>query len=74
VHLVTDAATIARLAEHYRTNGGWPAGPDESGTALTAPFSAPSAGPAPWYLFRVEATSAHAVEATEPGGAMRWRF
>ena len=72
--LVTDAATVARLAEHYRTNEGWPAVPDASGTAFTAPFSAPSAGPAPWHLFRVEVTSAHAVKAVDPGGAMRWRF
>jgi PPOX class probable F420-dependent enzyme len=72
--LVTDPDTVAELAERYRTVEGWPAQPDESGTALTAEYSAPSAGPPPWHIFRVEPTSAHAVKGEEPGGAMRWRF
>ena len=42
-----DPAIVARLAEVWRA-GGWPAEPDASGTALTAPFSAQSAGRPPW--------------------------
>jgi hypothetical protein len=43
-HRVTDASTLERLAAVFRT-GGWPASLE--GDALAAPYSAPSAGPAP---------------------------
>jgi hypothetical protein len=43
-HRVTDASSLERVAAVYRT-GGWPASVE--GDALTAPYSAPSAGPAP---------------------------
>ena len=49
-HQVTDASTLERLAAVYRTSG-WPASVE--GDALTAPYSAPSAGPAPWHLYRL---------------------
>src|SRR5262245_31774150 len=39
--LVTDPAFVAEVARLYRDD--WPVEVDESGTALTAPFSAPSA-------------------------------
>ena len=41
-HRVTDPSTLERVAAVYRT-GGWPASVE--GEALTAPYSAPSAGP-----------------------------
>jgi len=47
---------------------------DESGTALTAPYSAPSAGPAPWHVYRVTPTKANALFVREPGGATSWSF
>jgi len=68
---VTDPATLEKLAAVYRAQG-WPA--EVSGDAFTAPYSAPSAGPPPWYLYEVEAVTAFGVATTEPGGAMRWRF
>jgi hypothetical protein len=68
---VTDAATLEALAARYR-EGGWPATVD--GDAFTAPYSAPSAGPAPWYLHRVTPTAAFGVALAEPYGATRWRF
>jgi PPOX class probable F420-dependent enzyme len=43
---VRDPTTVATMAAHWRALG-WPARPDESGTALTADYSAPSAGPPP---------------------------
>src|SRR6266508_3152525 len=43
---VTDPPTLERVARLYR-EGGWPA--EVEGDALTAPFSAPSAGPPPWH-------------------------
>lgn len=71
--LVSDAAVVARVAE-IAVAGGWPATVDESGTALTAPYSAPSAGPAPWHVYRVTPTAATAVLVHEPGGATTWSF
>jgi hypothetical protein len=42
--------------------------------ALTAAYSAPSAGPPPWYLYVFTPTAAFGVATAEPYGAMRWRF
>ena len=70
---VTDPATVADLARRYADDG-WPARVDDSGTALTAEFSAPSAGPPPWHLYRLAATGATALGTVEPGGATRWTF
>lgn len=71
---VTDSADVARLARRWAEDEGWPCEVDESGTALTAPYSAQSAGPPPWHVFRIDAQSAHAVQTVEPYGATRWRF
>jgi hypothetical protein len=70
-HRVTDASTLERVAAVYRT-GGWPA--TVEGDALTAAFSAPSAGPPPWQLYRLTLHSAVGVAGTEPPGATRWDF
>lgn len=72
--VVTDPETVARLAHHYASHEGWPCEVDSSGTALTAPFSAQSAGSPPWHLFRIEPSSAQVVQCVEPHGATRWRF
>jgi hypothetical protein len=40
---------------------------------LTADFSAPSAGPPPWLVYRITPRSATAL-GVDPGGATRWRF
>jgi PPOX class probable F420-dependent enzyme len=72
-HLVTDAPTVAAMAERWAA-GGWPAQVDETGTALTAEFSAPSAGRPPWHVYRITPSSATALQTVEPGGATRWRF
>lgn len=50
--------------------GGWPARVD--GDALTAEFSAPAAGPPPWYVHRVEPTTVFALGTAEPYGATRF--
>jgi hypothetical protein len=67
---VTDTATLERLAASYRANG-WPAEVD--GEAFAAPYSAPSAGPPPWYLYRLSVRTAFGVGG-EQGGATRWQF
>jgi nitroimidazol reductase NimA-like FMN-containing flavoprotein (pyridoxamine 5'-phosphate oxidase superfamily) len=68
---ITDPATLETLAAVYRS-AGWPAEVD--GDAFTAPFSAPSAGPPPWQLYRLTYDTVFAVAAAEPHGATRWRF
>ena len=68
---VTDPPTLERVARLYR-EGGWPA--EVEGDAFTAPFSAPSAGPPPWHLYRVTFHAAFGVATAEPHGATRWRF
>lgn len=68
---VTDRPTLEALAATYR-DGGWPVQAEDD--ALTAPFSAPSAGPPPWYLYRLGLHTAFGVATAEPFGATRWRF
>ncbi|WP_328644285.1 pyridoxamine 5'-phosphate oxidase family protein [Amycolatopsis sp. NBC_00348] len=68
---VTDPAVVERVAAVYR-EGGWPATAD--GAALTAPYSAPSAGPAPWPLYRLSLHRAIGLASAEPHGATRWDF
>jgi hypothetical protein len=70
-HRVTDTPTLERTAELYR-EGGWPV--EVQGDAFTAPFSAPSAGPPPWHLYRFVFHTAFGVGTAEPNGATRWRF
>ncbi len=70
---VTDPATVAAMAARWAA-GGWPARVDDTGLALTAEFSAPSAGPPPWFVYRLTAHRATALRTVEPGGATRWRF
>jgi hypothetical protein len=71
--LVTDPALVADVARRYRDEG-WPAQVDESGTALTAEFSAPSAGPPPWHVYRVVPKTAVVLSVTKPGGATHFTF
>lgn len=70
-HRVTDAPTLEQAAQLYRDSG-WPA--QVEGDAFTAPYSAPSAGPPPWYLYRFTLHTAFGVTTAEPHGATRWRF
>jgi hypothetical protein len=70
-HRVTDAETLAAVAAVFR-DGGWPAEVDAD--AITAPYSAQSAGPAPWHLYRFTLRTAFGVGLRAPHGASRWRF
>jgi nitroimidazol reductase NimA-like FMN-containing flavoprotein (pyridoxamine 5'-phosphate oxidase superfamily) len=72
-HKVTDHATVEKMAALWSSQG-WPAAVDESGEALTAPYSAPSAGPPPWSVYRIVARVATALAVEAPGGATRWIF
>lgn len=68
---VTDGDTLERVAAGYR-EGGWPAQVEDG--ALTAPFSAPSAGPPPWQVYRFTFHTVFGVATAEPYGGIRWRF
>ena len=68
---VMDDETLLRLAGRY-AEGGWPARVENG--AFTYDFSAPSAGPPPWYLYAIAPTTVFGVLGEEPGGATRWRF
>ncbi len=70
---VTDRPTVAAMAERWAAEG-WPCRVDDTGLALTADFSAPSAGRPPWFVYRIEPKTATALGTVEPGGATRWRF
>ena len=71
VERVTDEPTLDAVARKYN-EGGWPVTVD--GEALTAPYSAPSAGPPPWRLYRLAFDRVIGVAGTEPNGATTWQF
>jgi hypothetical protein len=70
---VTDRATLKRIAELYAAQG-WPATVSDDGAALTAAYSAPSAGPPPWEVYEVQPETIFAMGTAEPYGATRWQF
>jgi hypothetical protein len=70
---VTDPEAVARAAQAWADQG-WPAEPDDSGQGITAPFNAPSQGPPPWHVHRIEPRSAVVALGAEPGGLTRFRF
>ncbi len=70
---VTEPGAVARIAKAWADNG-WPAEPDDSGLGITAPFNAPSLGPPPWNVYRIEPRSAIVTWSAEPGGLTRFRF
>jgi pyridoxine/pyridoxamine 5'-phosphate oxidase len=69
--IVTDQPTLERLAQRYAAQG-WPARVSDG--ALTAEYSAPSAGPPPWNLYVLTPLVAFGVASAKPYGATRWRF
>ncbi len=71
-HRVTDAKTLEGVAAVYR-GVGWPAEVD--GDTFTAPYTAPSGGPPPWYLYRITCQQAFGVASAPPlDGATKWVF
>jgi hypothetical protein len=71
VSRVTDKPTLEKLKSIYN-EGGWPA--TVEGDAFTAPFSAPSAGPPPWNVYRLRCHTVYGVATEEPNGATKWTF
>jgi hypothetical protein len=70
---VDDPDVVAEMAGRWAA-GGWPCSVDATGVALTAEYSAPSAGPPPWRVYRLSPRQATVVLSAAPGGATRWRF
>ena len=70
---VTEPDALARIAKAWAEQG-WPAEPDASGSGITAPFNAPTQGPPPWPVFRIELRSAVVMSSADPGGLTRFRF
>jgi hypothetical protein len=68
---VTDTPSLERIASRFR-EGGWE--PTVEGDGYTAPYSAPSAGPPPWHLYRFTFDTVFGVAGAEPFGGTRWRF
>lgn len=70
---VSDRTRLQYIAEACSAQG-WPASVSDDSTALTAEYSAPSAGPAPWEVYEVTVKTIFALGAAEPYGATRWNF
>jgi hypothetical protein len=70
---VTDRDALVPVAKAWN-DGGWPAEPTQDGTGITAPFNAPSQGPPPWNVYRIEPRSAIVIMGVEPGGLTRFKF
>jgi hypothetical protein len=68
---VTDARTVSEIVQRYAANG-WPA--TAEGIVITAPYSAPSAGPPPWHLYAMTPSTAVGLATEEPHGATKWQF
>jgi hypothetical protein len=66
---VADPAELRTVAATYNGQG-WPAVVD--GDALTAEYSAPSAGPPPWHVYKIRPATVFAFGTAEPYGATRF--
>jgi nitroimidazol reductase NimA-like FMN-containing flavoprotein (pyridoxamine 5'-phosphate oxidase superfamily) len=66
---VTDADELRSVADAFNEHG-WPA--QVEGDALTAEYSAPSAGPPPWHVYRITPATVFALGTAEPYGATRF--
>jgi Pyridoxamine 5'-phosphate oxidase len=70
---VTDPRIVSEVAALWAA-GGWPCRVDDSGTAITADYNAPSVGPPPWFVYQLTPRAATAVGTAETHGSTRWRF
>lgn len=66
---VTDTDELRSVADEY-VREGWPA--QVEGDALTAQYSAPSAGPPPWQVYKITPSTVFAFGTAEPYGATRF--
>ena len=66
---VTDSDELHSVTDEYVIQG-WPA--EVAGDAFTAEYSAPSAGPPPWQLYKIAPATVFAFGTAEPFGATRF--
>jgi nitroimidazol reductase NimA-like FMN-containing flavoprotein (pyridoxamine 5'-phosphate oxidase superfamily) len=69
--MVTDEGKLRGLAEVF-ASGGW--APEVRDRAFYHEFSAPSAGPPPWYVYEFTPETVFGLATAEPYGATRWRL
>ena len=69
---VTDSDELERVAASYRDKYGWPV--TVVGDAMDAPYGAPTAGPPPYAVFRVEPSRAYAIGIHDRTNARSTRF
>lgn len=69
--VVHEPDMLEELAARYRRDG-WPV--EVADGAMIAPYSAQTAGPPPWHLFRFRYSKAIVLRTAEGGGAMRYTF
>jgi nitroimidazol reductase NimA-like FMN-containing flavoprotein (pyridoxamine 5'-phosphate oxidase superfamily) len=68
---VDDPELMETVAAVFRETG-WPV--EVENGRLTAPYSAPSAGPPPWDFYRFRFKTGFGVATKEPAGGTRWQF
>jgi hypothetical protein len=68
---ITPAGELRSVADSF-VKGGWPC--EVAGDALTAEYSAQSAGPAPWHVYRIEPATVFALGTSEPYGATKFQL
>ncbi len=66
---ITDDTRLKQIAGLFTE---W--GPTVADGAFTNEYSAPSAGPPPWFVYEFTIEDAYAVATQAPGGATRWTF
>jgi hypothetical protein len=71
-HRVTDPTALEHVAEAYRARYGWPV--TVADDAMDAPFGAPTAGPPPYAVFRIEPTRAYAIGITDDTNYLSTRY
>ena len=68
---VTEAGELASVAKAFAEDG-WPC--EVAGDAVTAEYSAQSAGPPPWHVYRLNPSTVFALGTTEPFGATKFQL
>ncbi len=68
---VTDAETMKRISDQF-SELGWETQVGDDGPGLTGEYSAPSAGPPPWHVYRMSPATVFALATAEPSGATRF--
>ena len=68
---VTDGVELASVADAFALRG-WPC--EVAGDALTAAYSAQSAGPPPWRVYHVHPSTVFALGTSEPFGATKFQL